>query len=200
MNIEFVKSADGNKFVTNENGEIFQSINSKRTLLLENKVELLNNTINELQHGNMINKSGIIMFKIVVALLTIMIFTLNVDFIKNFEGLRTILLLAPLDIIWPSVGLCTTSYLKKGMQENEILLEKTMTLKEDAEKELALAKEKQIDLSEERDIPVNEPISLVKENEREVVAIKNELEEYLANILQSQRGLTLSRKNKSLNR
>lgn len=200
MNIEFVKSSDGNKFVTNEDGKIFKSINSKRTLLLENKVEILNNTINISQKFIANNKSAIITFKIFYAILTILPLAINVDFLKEFEGLRTILLLGSLDIIWPSVGLCMTSYLKKGKQTNEIWLEKAMALKEDAEKELELAKEKQMNLSEEKDIPVNEPISLVEENEREKSAIREEIEDYLANTLQSQRGLTLSRKKKKLNR
>lgn len=198
MNIEFVKSSDGKKFVKNEDGEIFKSINTKRTLLLENKVELLNDAINEFQHRIMNDKSLNMILKILIAFFTIMIFVLNVVFIKNFEGLPTILLLGSLDIIWSSFCLYIAFSTEKIMQEDKILLEKTITLKEETEKELALAKEKQIDLSEERDIPVNESVSLVKENEREAVSIKNELEEYLANTLQSQRGLTLSRKNKKI--
>ena len=198
MNIEFVKSSDGKKFVKNEDGEIFKSINTKRTLLLENKVELLNDAINEFQHRIMNDKSLNMILKILIAFFTIMIFVLNVVFIKNFEGLPTILLLGSLDIIWSSFCLYIAFSTEKIMQEDKILLEKTITLKEEAEKELALAKEKQIDLSEERDIPVNESVSLVKENEREAVSIKNELEEYLANTLQSQRGLTLSRKKKKI--
>ena len=197
MNIEFVKSSDGKKYVKNEDGKIFESINSKRTLLLENKVELLNDTINKLQY-RMSDKSIYMILSILIAFFTIIIFLGNIDFIMNFEGLPTILLLGSLDVIWPSFCLYIAFSTKKITQEDKILLEKAITLKEEAEKELALAKEKQIDLSEERDIPVNESVSLVKENEREAVSIKNELEEYLANTLQSQRGLTLSRKNKKI--
>ena len=196
MNIEFVKSSDGKKYVTNEDGQIFESINSKRTLLLENKVELLNDTINKLQY-RMSDKSIYMILSILIAFFTIIIFLGNIDFIMNFEGLPTILLLGSLDVIWPSFCLYIAFSTKKIMQEDKILLEKAITLKEEAEKELALAKEKQIDLSEERDISVNEFVSLVKENESEAVAIKNELEEYLANTLQSQRVLTLSRKRKN---
>ena len=196
MNIEFVKSSDGKKYVTNEDGQIFESINSKRTLLLENKVELLNDTINKLQY-RMSDKSIYMILSILIAFFTIIIFLGNIDFIMNFEGLPTILLLGSLDVIWPSFCLYIAFSTKKIMQEDKILLEKAITLKEEAEKELALAKEKQIDLSEERDISVNESVSLVKENESEAVAIKNELEEYLANTLQSQRVLTLSRKRKN---
>ncbi len=196
MNIEFVKSSDGKKYVKNEDGKIFESINSKRTLLLENKVELLNDTINKLQY-RMSDKSIYMILSILIAFFTIIIFLGNIDFIMNFEGLPTILLLGSLDVIWPSFCLYIAFSTKKITQEDKILLEKAITLKEEAEKELALAKEKQIDLSEERDIPVNESVSLIKENEREAVSLKNELEEYLVNTLQSQRGLTLSRKRKN---
>ena len=200
MNIEFVKSTDGNKLVTNENGEIFQSINSKRNLLLENKVELLNNLINQYQTKVDDSKRIILGYKWLFTIILIISLMLDYGLIKHFEGLRTILPLGYLNIIFPSLWYFVVSSTKKDISKLEMILEKAMQIKEDAEKELALAKEKQIDLSEERDIPVNEPVSLVEENKREETIIRKEIEEYLANTLESQHGLTLSRKKKRLSR
>ncbi len=196
MNIEFIKSADNKKYVTNQNCEIFKSLNSKRALLLENKLELLEAIINKFQKDIKDNKLTIKVAHFLFYVHLISLIGTNLEIIKDILESYNLLTLALFDGIFG--GLCI--YLKhaehteiREQEANEIQLSKALEMKDATEQELELSKEGKLYLMEERAIPIDEPISLVKENEQIAEAITEELNNYLDYSLKSANGRVLKR-------
>ena len=183
MNIEFIKLSDGTTAITDNNGKIskIKMETSSEELLVKNKIEILDESINETKKKvkdykglAFLSKHMLIFQPICGAAITLLGYVLG-----NLSGLITALSSSILvcgveaimwGIVYPVAKRKLKGYegkLEKSLELIKLEHEKELELERDKEKKLTLQKEK---------VSINEPISLIKQNEFEILSIRKQLE------------------------
>ena len=183
MNVEFIKLSDGTTAVTDENGKIskIKTETSSEELLVKNKIEILDKNINETEK-EVKNYEGIVflskrmlkfqpLFGAVIVPLGYVLEDLYGLIIALTYGT---LVCGTAAIIWGIIY----SVAKRRLKGYEGSLEKSLELiklEREKEHEKERDKEKELTLQKEK-LPINEPISLIKQNEFEISSIREQLE------------------------
>lgn len=193
MNIEYIKLTDGNTLVTDENGKITKLDNNTSIdeLLFENINESINISKEKVEDNkNMLRFSKYWLFlgmPIIVAVIAICGY-----FSGGLNGIFTELtatnfLTIPMLAFW----IVTAVVSKEKLNKWENNLEQAKQIKIDFENKLAKEKE----LSLQKEIPVNEPISIIQPNEYTFSTTDKQLEtEYSENMETVTKRLVLERK------
>lgn len=174
MNVEFIKLSDGATAIKDENGIISKrkTYTSSKELLVENKIEAIDKSINVTKRKVndykglvFLSKHMLIFQPIIVVGATFLGYVFG-----NLTGIVTALSVSTL-ICVPATALWGITYpiSKRKLKGFEGKLKKAEELKLEFEKELV--KEREL----EESIPINEPISLVQQNEFEISLIDEEL-------------------------
>ena len=174
MNKEFIILSDGDVAVTSETGQIsIRTYNNstKEILLLENKIEIaddkldeLNNALHNQKNCVLLSKWMIILQPIILLLLIIGMFVYgilsipeNFDIFTIFSGINGGLMVLGAHVIYYSI---VKSICRKKINKIEKEITIVQKLKEKYEKELSSFNKKQL-IIETPSIFANEPISLV---------------------------------------
>ena len=178
MNIEFIKLSDGTTATTDENGKIskIKTETSREELLIENKIETIDKSINETKKkvndykaSVWISKHMLISQPILAVIMPFLGYAFgNLNSLINALG-PSILIFGAATTLWGIAYPIT----KKKLKGYEGKLEKAEELKLEFEKEMT--KEKKL-ISQKEKPPINEPISLIKQNEIEIPLIDEQLE------------------------
>lgn len=190
MNIEYIKLSDGTTAVTNGKGIIEKRLGetSSEELMLENKIEAIDNSVQET--NKMINdRKGVLylsknMLKCQPFLLVLLILNYLLGNVSN--GIYSvfkygIMLCGVATLFWGA------AYFKTKRKLNGLIgkLRKAEELKSEYEDVFNKLKEKKKSCVEEQTI-INKPISLVQQNETELPIIDKELEDAYYNSLNFQ--------------
>lgn len=197
MNIEYVKLSDGTIAVTNENGIMTKKDNniSSNELLIENKIEVVDSNINQSKKKVKEYTELVILVKrmlVVQPILFVAAILLGYIF-KNIGGVITCfnsgsLVFGLATVMW---GI-TYPIAKRKLKGYEGKLEKAQELKLEYERKLD---EEKKELVLQKTPTINEPISLVQQNEFELSLIDEQLEKaYLYAIHSKPKKLILKRK------
>ena len=177
MNVEYMKLSDETTAVTNENGIINKRDEdvSSNELLIENKIETVDNAINQIKK-KLIDWKGVVFTSkrmLIYQPILLVVFPLLGYAFGGLNGAinllaNTLILFIPATIYWGIV----LPISKKKLKGYECKLEKAEELKTEYKKELE--KEKKIVTKKENTI--NKPISLVEQNNTELPLIGEQLE------------------------
>ncbi len=178
MNVEYINLSDGSTAVTDGKGNILkrETATSSEELLVENKIETIDECIDE-------TKKKVIDYKGFVFLSKYMLIVQPIIFVSfaffgyafgNLNGLIKCMAGCTIPCVLNSIiwGI-TYPISKRKLKGYEAKLKKAEELKLEYEKELV--KEKELVMQKEQ-APINEPISLVKQNEFEKPLIDEKLE------------------------
>ena len=216
MNKEYMILNDGNVAVTNENGHISKKLftdNFEGILLLENKIEIVDNKIQKLKK-DLHDQEGVVFLSkwmlIVQPILLLLIsggmfiyggLTSPSDFITYavYNGVKGLvygtLIFGTAAIYFSIVKPIYKKKVKKT--RNEFLI--ASRLKQNYEKELSDIKEKQLTI-ESPTISVNEPVSLIEQTNNMELQFNDEFSKTYSEIETLPNKLVLKRKKQNLRR
>ncbi len=196
MNVEYIRLSDGTTAVTNENGIINKRKNdvSSNELFIENKIEVVNDDINQAKKKVNDYKGMVFLAKNMLISQPILFASASLlgYVFGNVSGLiyvisAGILVCVPATAMW---GI-TLPISKRKLKGYEGKLEKAEELKSEYEKEI----EKEKELIMQKEATINEPISLIQQNEHELPLIDEQLETAYSDAIHSKpKKLVLERK------
>lgn len=187
MNIGYIRLSDGTIAVTDENGIIDKRNQdvSTNALLIENKIEVVDNNISQIKEEVKKSKDMVVNAGWMLKILPIS-FILGVVVEVLFNGVFA-------NVLYNAIGAFVIFYVpsnvmfglarfisKRKLKKYESRLEKVEELKTKYEKEL----EQELAL-EKREVNMNEPISLVEQNNIELPLVEDQLENAYSDAMHS---------------
>lgn len=178
MNVEYIKLSDGSTAITDENGRISkrETETSSQELLVENKIETIDESITETKKDVKDYKGLVFLSKYMLIAQPVIIIAISSlgyafdNLIGLIESLSIgVLMCGTSSIVWGIIYPMS----KRKLKGFEGKLKRAEELKLEFEKELV--KEKELVMQKES-APINKPISLIKQNEFEIPLINEQLD------------------------